>query len=143
MSFCSIGFPHVHIVAKLKGVPTLDKNTEAECAAWIDAHIAAAIPSDLEKDDPYFVAIKTHMMHKCAVAENGCKSCSEAICRRGYDSNPIQDGTTFNDRGFPIYKRPTPAGNTENNLIVFLMFYLYLFSYTYFMSYRFKSCSSQ
>jgi len=110
--FSIAGLPHVHIVVKLKGVPTLDRNTEEECSAWIDQHISAAIPPGLAKDDPYFVAIKKHMMHKCAVAENGCKSCKEAICRRGYDSHPIQDSTTFNDRGFPIYKRPTTAGKS-------------------------------
>jgi hypothetical protein len=100
----------VHIVCKLKGVPTLDKNTPEECAAWIDEHICAAFPTGLAKDDPYYVAIKTHMVHKCAVAENGCKSCKEANCKRGYDTNGTKDQTTFNEKGFPVYKRPTTDG---------------------------------
>ena len=52
-------------------MPTIDRNSEEECAAWIDAHIAAAIPPEISRDDPYFMAIKKHMIHKCAVAENG------------------------------------------------------------------------
>ena len=101
-------------------MPTIDRNSEEECAAWIDAHIAAAIPPEISRDDPYFMAIKKHMIHKCAVAENGCKSCKEDKCKRGYDSHPIQDATTFNERGFPVYRRPNITGIFDY-IILFIM----------------------
>jgi hypothetical protein len=45
------------------------------------------------------------MVHKCAVAENGCKKTSDSTCKRGFDSKSIQPRTTFNPKGKPVYRR--------------------------------------
>jgi hypothetical protein len=45
------------------------------------------------------------MIHKCSTAINGCKNSTTCKCKRGYDDTLIQSETTFDDRGFPVYKR--------------------------------------
>lgn len=52
-------------------------------------------------------------MHKCAIAENGCKKTEATRCKRGFeDFSPCQE-TTFNAKGLPVYKRPT-----QNDILV-------------------------
>ena len=49
--------------------------------------------------------VKKHMLHHCAVAENGCKKTATTPCKRGFDEKPIQDETTFCAKGKAVYKR--------------------------------------
>ena len=49
--------------------------------------------------------VEQHMIHKCSTAINGCKNSTTCKCKRGYDDTLIQSETTFDDRGFPVYKR--------------------------------------
>jgi hypothetical protein len=46
-------------------------------------------------------------LHKCAVAENGCKATANSPCKRHFDRFVVNDRTTFDDRGRPLYRRPT------------------------------------
>jgi hypothetical protein len=50
--------------------------------------------------------IKKHMVHKCAVAENGCKKTATTPCKRGFDNKPTEGAaTSFDPKGKPVYKR--------------------------------------
>lgn len=104
------GMPHAHIVLKLKDVPCSPTSDENAIANWIDQYISARMPGTLHgqstrQDVKYRVCVETHMLHKCAVAVNGCKDSSTCKCKRGYDDTTLQSQTSFDDRGFPVYKR--------------------------------------
>jgi hypothetical protein len=101
-------------------VPTYTPDNLDDIAAWIDgpgdyttANISVRLPPKHDnpvtprdfQDNECHDAIKKSMMHKCAVAENGCKKCASSPCKRGFDSKPIQDRTTFDGKGKPVYKR--------------------------------------
>ena len=45
------------------------------------------------------------MIHKCSIAVNGCKDSPTCKCKRGYENTAIQDKTSFDERGFPEYRR--------------------------------------
>ena len=95
------------MVIRLKDVPSFQDDPEA-ASRWIDEFISAIMPEE-DQEDPYFLKVKTHMTHKCAVASNGCKVDADGVCKRGYDATILRPSTTFNERGFPQYKRINPA----------------------------------
>ena len=114
------GLPHVHIVIKFEDSNSMpryeDKNDLAE---WIDYHITAVYPTTIEDEEPledgevyeqnidYARIVKHHMIHKCFSESNGgCKN-EKNICSKGFDRNIVADKTTFDEKGFPQYKRPT------------------------------------
>jgi hypothetical protein len=104
------GMPHAHIVLKLANTPNVRINGEAPTSQWIDDMITARMPPRLHgrstlQERKYRLYVETHMIHKCAVAENGCKDSPTCKCKRGYEDTIIQNYTSFDDRGFPIYKR--------------------------------------
>lgn len=99
------GMPHAHIVLRLAHAPTVDHGEDLR-ADWIEQHICAELP-DKQTDSEYYNAVSMHMIHRCAVAENGCKSEPNDHCKRGYDTHLVQLRTTFNDKGFPQYVRKT------------------------------------
>jgi hypothetical protein len=88
--------------------------------SWIDgdgdyttANISARLPP-LHKhpvtprhyaDNVCHHAVKQSMVHKCAVAENGCKKTASCHCKRGFDSTKPLDRTKFDEKGKPVYKR--------------------------------------
>jgi hypothetical protein len=37
-----------------------------------------------EAENLYRSTVQKHMIHKCAVASNGCKSSADAECKKGY-----------------------------------------------------------
>ena len=104
------GMPHAHIVLKLNNVPTVSDSGEDATAQWIDEIISARMPPTLhgrssEEDIRYRLFVETHMIHKCSIAANGCKDSPTCKCKRGYEDTAIQDKTTFDERGFPVYRR--------------------------------------
>ena len=136
------GLPHAHVVMRLAGLPEDDADG---LAAWIDTHITATLPAltddSTDDDRRYAELVKSHMTHKCSRGVNGClNDCSE--CEKGFPK-PITDQTHFNDRGYPVYRRPTPQScyvvphnrqllmlwnghvNVEFAGYVFLVLYLY------------------
>jgi hypothetical protein len=75
----------------------------------ISTRVPAYIPNpknDWEHGvNAYRGSVQTHMVHKCAVAENGCKQTPDSKCHRGFDSKPLQAKTTIDKKGFPVYRR--------------------------------------
>jgi len=104
------GMPHAHIVVKLASIPTVQESGEPAVANWIDQNISARMPPALngystQEEVKYRHLVETHMIHRCAVAENGCKDSPTSKCKRGYDDTSLKEVSSFDERGFPIYKR--------------------------------------
>jgi hypothetical protein len=76
----------------------------------IDKHISARIPliddnsSELEK--LYAESVNKHMIHQCRHGIGGCLN-DKNICRYNYHITMINEQSTFDDKGFPQYKRLT------------------------------------
>jgi len=114
------GLPHVHLVIKFEDHASLPRyEHKAALAQWIDDHITAVYPSTIFDEEPleadeeyeqdldYAEIVKSHMMHKCfPEANGGCKN-DKNRCSKGFDNNFVSDETTFDEKGFPQYKRPT------------------------------------
>ena len=103
------GLPHAHIVVQFKNLPKGIDNPE-EAIVWIDNNISALMPpnitSDTHEEDKRFRSlVEIHMIHKCSCAINGCKKNEACKCKRGYDDTCVTLNTTFNNQGFPNYKR--------------------------------------
>ena len=106
------GLPHAHAVFQLLGVP--DHKDKQNLAKWIDNYITAESPCALsDSDDPvqinrhnlYVHHITTSMTHKyICVTQDGCLS-QDGKCKRGYDSLICVPSTSFDEKGFPIYRR--------------------------------------
>jgi hypothetical protein len=100
------GLPHAHIVIKFSDSP--ESSDPDACSAWIDNFISCCYPNlndeSTENDHQYAAYVTKHMTHKCASAVNGCLD-SNNLCKKGYMDTIIQDRTTFDIKGFPIYKR--------------------------------------
>lgn len=59
-----------------------------------------------EEEIRYRDLVEAHMIHNCNWSNvNGCKASSTCKCKRGYDDTVIQERTSFDERGFPEYKR--------------------------------------
>jgi len=99
------GLPHAHIVLRLGNMP--NNESDAENIKWIDTHIQACYPQEVETDDDedYEDKINQHMKHKCAEAKNGCLD-KNGYCKRGYTSMIVRE-TTFDERGYPVYGKKT------------------------------------
>ena len=114
------GLPHAHMVFKFKDNTDLPRYEEkAALASWIDHHITATYPSTPSDEEPleigesyeedliYAAIVKSHMLHKCFPESNGgCKN-EKNVCSKGFDSNIVANVTSFDERGFPQYRRPT------------------------------------
>jgi hypothetical protein len=105
------GLPHSHIVIQLEG-EWYKKETADVIKDLIDVHISATLPITTAESSPqdleYFQLVDKNLRHKCYSKSSGGCLDSDGVCKRGYDEVTI-DTTSFNDRGFPVYKRPTPA----------------------------------
>ena len=104
------GLPHAHMVFQLDNIPDW-KTEKEELALWIDENINATYPViDTDSSDRLkciHSLIKTHMVHKCYKGDSGCIDEKTGVCKRGFDTNIIQNCTTLDERGFPHYKRNT------------------------------------
>ena len=114
------GLPHAHLVFKFMDNDDMPRYEDKKgVASWIDYHITAVYPTTAsdekplepgelyEEDVTYAAIVKNHMLHKCFPESNGgCKN-EKNVCSKGFDANIVADSTTFNDRGFPQYRRPT------------------------------------
>ena len=113
------GLPHAHLVFKFQDNFMPRYEDKPALAVWIDQHICAVYPSlmtdqepletgeTFEKDAIYADIVRSHMLHKCFPESNGgCKN-ENNVCSKGYDTNIITNITTFDQRGFPQYRRPT------------------------------------
>jgi len=80
-------------------------------ASWIDENISAEFPdideTSTEADINYSNMIESYMIHKCSSGTvNSCLD-SNGQCSKHYTNNKIQAKTTFDERGFPEYRRRT------------------------------------
>jgi len=136
------GLPHAHIVMRLGGLPEGDAGA---LGAWINQHISATIPpmtDYMTAEDRNYVELATkHMLHRCNRGENGCLN-DRGVCDKGFPK-PMTEITHFDERGYPIYRRPNPDASyvvPHNRLLlelwdghvnvefagyVFLVLYLY------------------
>ena len=96
------GLPHAHIVVKLKDV---DDNDNDAKLVFIDEFIRARFPPAGE-DLEYATLIEEHMIHKCSDADNGCLN-EKGHCKRGYQLNEVRAKSIFDEKGYPIYARPS------------------------------------
>ena len=104
--------PHAHAVFQLLGVP--DYKDRQGLADWIDKYVTAEKPNPIsDSDDPvqinrhntYVQHISTSMTHKCYSAKEGGCILQDGKCKRGYDSLICVPTTSFDEKGFPIYRR--------------------------------------
>ena len=137
------GLPHAHVVMRLGGIN--NEGDPAALAAWIDRHITASIPmitvASPEEDRAYAELATKHMSHQCNRGENDCLG-DRGVCDKGFPK-PVTEATHFDQRGYPIYRRPNPDAcnivphnrllltlwdghvNVEFAGFVFLVLYLY------------------
>ena len=97
------------MVMQLSNSP--DHSNIQDCVNWIDQHINATIPSEDEATTDTTKArlrqlIQQHMTHTCSDAVNGCLK--NGSCKRGYGDRQVTAESTFDYRGYPDYRRPTP-----------------------------------
>ena len=76
---------------------------------WIDNHISAELPVvnilSTAEDKKYLEMVESFMIHKCSSGTpNSCLD-SDGNCTKHFTKNIIKSKTTFNERGFPEYKR--------------------------------------
>jgi len=81
-------------------------------ASWIDLNICADFPflsSDPCDDDIlYSKLVEKYMIHTCSSGTpNSCLN-DKGECAKHFTCNILQPKTTFNERGFPEYKRTDP-----------------------------------
>jgi hypothetical protein len=58
------------------------------------------------------------MIHKCAVATNGCKKTPTSACKRGYSNAAAAvPKTSINDKGYPVYRRRKPE---DSNVVPYV-----------------------
>jgi hypothetical protein len=95
------GLPHAHIIAKLDNGPT--KEDADACKAWVETHVQTTMPD--EDDADYYSLVNEHVIHHCSSASNGCLK--DNVCKRGYSKTTPTLETSFDEKGFPTYRRPT------------------------------------
>lgn len=81
-------------------------------AAWIDENISAEFPtlssSSSKEEELYYNLVESYMIHMCTSGTpNSCLD-DKGECAKHFTSNILQPKTTFNERGFPKYKRTLP-----------------------------------
>jgi len=81
-------------------------------ASWIDSNISADFPILLalstDEDILYNKLVEKYMIHTCSSGTpNSCLN-DQGECAKHFTCNIIQNKTTFNERGFPEYKRTDP-----------------------------------
>ena len=101
------GLPHSHVVFRLDDM-VADDDMDG-MIDFIDEWMCCSYPID---DADHTKAIKDYMIHNHCDGVNGCRR-GNGTCKRGYDNVSVQDRTTINSKGYPVYKR-----NTDNDLMV-------------------------
>jgi hypothetical protein len=98
-------------------------NVEGQCIKHLP-HVSASRPGKVDKPAElrngneeaqciYNEVLGENNLHKCAIAENACKSSEECRCSRGFEDFIVCQETSFNVKGLPVYKRPT-----QNDILV-------------------------
>ena len=100
-------------VFQLLGVP--DYKDKQGLADWIDRYVTAEKPNPIsDSDDPVQINRQniqnvqhksTSVTHKRYSAKEGVCILQDGKCKRGYDSLICVPTTSFDEKGFPIYRR--------------------------------------
>jgi len=103
------GLPHAHIVFRLEGGP--DHRDREACKQWIEEHICTTAytpgPNASDEDKRYYEYVKPggSMQHRCFRGCNGCLN-EFGVCKRKYTDRKTTNDTSWDEKGYPIYKRP-------------------------------------
>ena len=98
IEFQKRGLPHAHILIWQSGC-----NREPS-PAFVDQFISAELP-DPKEDLLAFVLVQEFMMHgPCGDLDPKCPCMKDGKCSKRFPKT-FQDETTFDDDGFPIYRR--------------------------------------
>ena len=104
------GLPHFHLAVRLDDI-TYDSNPN-QALNFVDQYIKAEVPTEqntttmsAERLENYRKLVKQHMLHKCAVAVNGCKKTEDSFCKRGYDNTSTIPFTFVDEKGYVVYRR--------------------------------------
>jgi hypothetical protein len=132
-----------------------------ECLSlWIDSNICAEFPSSSSdssaNDILYSKLVEKYMIHTCSSGTpNSCLN-EKGECAKHFTCNILHEHTTFNERGFPEYKRTDPKSlkvvphhkkilldwnghaNVEFAGSTFLVLYLYKVIFSIFNSLNFN-----
>jgi len=86
-------------------------NDKEGTSQWIDNNITAEFPTlnntSSEDDQLYAKKVESYMIHKCSSGSvNSCLN-AEGRCTKNFTSNIIRNSTSFDERGYPQYKRST------------------------------------
>ena len=101
------GLPHAHIIVQFSNMPNFEDKDSL--AAWIDSNISAEFHTltlnSTDEDKLYCGLVEKYMIHTCSSGTpNSCLD-SDGVCSKHFTNNKLQPATTFNEKGFPEYKR--------------------------------------
>ena len=103
----------------IDGITEVINNDTIEHLPMITAYRPGKVKKDVLSPDEEATNILDEMvgefmLHKCVVNPiNGCKATELDNCKNRFDKNVTSNSTSFNEMGYPVYKRPT-----ENDLKV-------------------------
>ncbi|XP_019157202.1 PREDICTED: uncharacterized protein LOC109153796, partial [Ipomoea nil] len=98
IEFQKRGLPHAHILL------FLEKSKEVRQVLTLDNIISAEIP-DEKKDAEYYQAVEEFMMHgPCGKARTNSPCMVNARCSKHFPKRFV-DSSTFDDDGYPVYRR--------------------------------------
>lgn len=95
------GLPHAHIIIRLLNGPNHDDMEE--CLEFIEKYINSTLPGIDEPE--YRQLVQTKLLHKCSEGVNGCLN-ANGICTKKFKKNVTVNKSYFDDKNFPVYKRP-------------------------------------
>ena len=103
------GLPHAHIIIQLDNGPN-HENIQ-ECIEWIDQYVTATMPNldenSTDEDQTYYNLVNSKMIHTCYHGIGGCLASSDSrVCKRNYSDTDLREHTNFDEKGFPVYRRP-------------------------------------
>jgi hypothetical protein len=109
------GLPHAHMVFRLEDAHDIDAENQQDLIDFVDSYFIAEMPrfegeefqnikwldDENELTQEYknkaVEMVRTHNIHKCAVAINGCKKEQFDRCRCGYSRSETKEETTVNN----------------------------------------------
>jgi hypothetical protein len=106
------GLPHFHMAVRLTEAALYSDTAAVQ--TFIDKHVFAEIPRQenfpqltQEQFEQYRETVAGHMLHRCAVAINGCKKAHTDLCKHGYSRTEPEPETLVDARGYWHYRRRT------------------------------------
>ena len=75
---------------------------------WVDSEMPVLSTTPTKDEETYLRYVNEFQIHKCYATEDGEKGCLDehGHCKRGYKDGLFRNVATFDEKGFPLYKRP-------------------------------------